>query len=134
GKRRRRYRHQQDQRQVLRNGTFAEPPPEGHGVKGQPAQRRTGKTRMNNDSNAEPESSGQSRTPVKRQIKRGLWALALVLVLVFILQNFRSFPLQYFFWGFTWPLALLIIITLAVGMLLGWGLTRFARRRRRNRP
>lgn len=89
---------------------------------------------MNNDSNAEPESSGQSRTPIKRQIKRGLWALALVLVLVFILQNIRSVPLQYFFWGFTWPLALLIIITLAVGMLLGWGLTRFARRRRRNRP
>ncbi|HET7588361.1 MAG TPA: LapA family protein [Gammaproteobacteria bacterium] len=72
------------------------------------------------------------RTPVKQQIKRGLWVFALVLVLIFILQNIQTVALTYWFWGFQWPLALLIIITLAVGMLLGWALTRLVQARRRS--
>lgn len=71
------------------------------------------------------------RTPLARQIKRGLWILALILVLVFVLQNIQTVSLNYWFWGFRWPLALLIIITLVVGMLLGWGLAALVRRRPR---
>jgi uncharacterized integral membrane protein len=86
---------------------------------------------MNTNTDTSTEARPARKRPLGQQIKRGLWLLLLVLVLVFILQNIHSVALQYWFWGFHWPLAILIIITLFVGMLLGWGLTVFVGRRRR---
>lgn len=77
-----------------------------------------------------PSQPSRPRRPLGQQIKRGLWALLLLLILIFILQNIQTVSLDYWFWGFRWPLALLLFITLLVGMLLGWGLTRFVRRGR----
>jgi uncharacterized integral membrane protein len=80
--------------------------------------------------NTTPEEPRREGKPLAWKIKRGIWILVLVLILIFILQNIQSVSLTYWFWGFRWPLAVLVLITLIIGMLLGWALTRFVRRGR----
>lgn len=90
-----------------------------------------------NDNVARP-PEGQSpppkpKRPIGRQIERVLWAIAVILVLVFVVQNVPAVKLTYLAWTFSFSLGLIVIITLAVGMLLGWALTALVRRRSRGR-
>jgi uncharacterized integral membrane protein len=68
--------------------------------------------------------------PIARKIKLGLWVLALILLLIFLLQNSAPVQLTYFVWSFSFSLALLIFIVFALGFLLGWALTALLKRRR----
>ncbi|HET7307378.1 MAG TPA: LapA family protein [Gammaproteobacteria bacterium] len=81
---------------------------------------------------AEPaHSPPKSKRPIGQQIERVLWALAVILVLIFVVQNVPAVRITYLAWTFSFSLGLLVIITLAVGMLLGWALTALLRRRAR---
>ncbi|HET8552621.1 MAG TPA: LapA family protein [Gammaproteobacteria bacterium] len=71
------------------------------------------------------------KRPIGQQIERVLWAVAVILVLIFVVQNVPAVRLTYLAWTFSFSLGLLVIITLAVGMLLGWALTAMLRRRAR---
>jgi uncharacterized integral membrane protein len=83
------------------------------------------------NTNTPTEARPARKRPLGQQIKRGLWLLLAVLMIIFIVQNYQPVQLRYWFWGFSWPTSILIIVALLVGMLLGWGLTVFLRRRRR---
>ncbi|HET7570135.1 MAG TPA: LapA family protein [Gammaproteobacteria bacterium] len=70
---------------------------------------------------------------VWQQIERVLWGIAVILVLIFVVQNVPAVRITYLAWTFSFSLGLLVIITLAVGMLLGWALTALLRRRARGK-
>jgi uncharacterized integral membrane protein len=57
------------------------------------------------------------------------------LLLIFIVQNTDDAKLDFLFWGFTWPLWLLVIVSASLGALvwLGLGVMRRHRRRRERR-
>lgn len=69
---------------------------------------------------------------VRQKIKMGLWLLAAILLLIFLFENLQVVKMAYFGWSFHSPLAILFIVTLLVGMIIGWALTRYVRRQRRH--
>jgi len=54
-----------------------------------------------------------------------------VLILIFIVQNTASVAFNFLFFDFTWPVWLMLVITLALGFLGGLLLGAFLRRRKR---
>jgi uncharacterized integral membrane protein len=67
---------------------------------------------------------------------RLIWILVLVaLALVFVLQNVASVDVNFLAWTVSMSRALLIVITLAIGFLLGWSLRSYSTyRKSRRRP
>jgi uncharacterized integral membrane protein len=57
------------------------------------------------------------------------------LLVIFMLQNRESVRLDFLFWGFTWPVWLLTLVSALVGALvwLGLGVVRRHRRRQERR-
>ena len=43
-----------------------------------------------------------------------------VLVFIFAYQNFEIINIDFFYWRFTIPSALLVILVFAIGLFLGW--------------
>jgi|GEM_PF-2514805 len=48
------------------------------------------------------------------------WAIILVILLVFVLQNFGSIDFRILFWEFSVPLAVILLIFGVGGYALGW--------------
>lgn len=67
--------------------------------------------------------------------KLGVGAIASLtgtgLLVVFMLQNRTPTNLRFLWWGFTWPLWLLILVSAAFGAVLWLGLGMMRRHRRR---
>ena len=55
-------------------------------------------------------------------VKRVLLLIVGVPVLLFILQNFQITELRFLMWHIAMPHALLLILVLAAGVLIGWAL------------
>ena len=58
----------------------------------------------------------------ERTVKRLLLLIVGVPVLLFILQNFQVTELRFLTWRIAMPHALLLILVLAAGVLIGWAL------------
>lgn len=52
-------------------------------------------------------------------------AVLLVLVLLFAVQNLAIVQVQFLFWSMSMPQALLVVLLLVVGFLLGWIVSSF---------
>ena len=57
------------------------------------------------------------------------------LLFVFMLQNREDVNIDFLFWGFTWPLWLVILVSAALGGIIwiGFGIVRRHRRRKERR-
>jgi len=62
-----------------------------------------------------------------------LWmaAGALLLALIFVVQNTGPVPIRFLFWQFPMSLALMIFLLLGAGILVGWVAGTLVSRRRR---
>jgi uncharacterized integral membrane protein len=76
-----------------------------------------------------------SSAPQTQQRKLGAGAIASLggvgLLVVFIVQNRQNVDLDFLFWGFTWPLWLLIIVSAILGAIVWFGAGVVRRHRRR---
>lgn len=46
--------------------------------------------------------------------------IAGALVLLFIVQNIAMVEIQFLFWSFSMPRAIVLLVVLAIGILIGW--------------
>jgi uncharacterized integral membrane protein len=60
--------------------------------------------------------------------------LALVLLVVFVLQNTEEIRIDFLFWHGRWPAWIVILLVAALGLLVGWIAATVRGRRRRERP
>ena len=76
-----------------------------------------------------------SSAPQTQQRKLGAAAIASLtgvgLLVAFIVQNRQNVDLDFLFWGFTWPLWLLIIVSAVLGAIVWFGAGVVRRHRRR---
>jgi uncharacterized integral membrane protein len=76
-----------------------------------------------------------SSAPQAQQRKFGAAAIASLtgvgLLVAFIVQNRQNVDLDFLFWGFTWPLWLLIIVSAVLGAIVWFGAGVVRRHRRR---
>jgi uncharacterized integral membrane protein len=76
-----------------------------------------------------------SSAPQAQQRKLGAGAIVSLggvgLLVVFIVQNRENVDLDFLFWGFTWPLWLLIIVSAILGAIVWFGAGVVRRHRRR---
>lgn len=49
-----------------------------------------------------------------------IWTVILVVLLLFVLQNFDDAPVNVLFWDFTLPLSVILLIFAVAGYILGW--------------
>ena len=54
-----------------------------------------------------------------RKAKLIITAVLIMLVLILIFQNWKEFPVSFFFWSGSLPGTLMLLITLAVGFVVG---------------
>lgn len=57
-----------------------------------------------------------------RNLKLGLGLVLLIAVAIFSIQNAAVVDVKFLIWKFTASLALVILATLAAGVICGWGL------------
>lgn len=72
--------------------------------------------------------SRQQRRPMGKFIILGVIA---VLLLVFVFQNTAKVSFGFLFFDFTWPMWLMLLITLLIGFVVGFLTSAMLRRRRR---
>lgn len=72
--------------------------------------------------------SRQQRRPMGKFIILGVIA---VLLLVFVFQNTAKVSFSFLFFDFTWPMWLMLLITLLIGFVVGFLTSAMLRRRRR---
>lgn len=65
-----------------------------------------------------------------RKLRLTIAVTLIALVVIVALQNLTPVPLQLLFWNLTLPRALLIVIVLVIGVVIGWFLRAIARRAR----
>jgi lipopolysaccharide assembly protein A len=70
----------------------------------------------------------------RNHVKLILVALVTALVVTFVMQNLAAVEIRFLFWTFALSRALLVLIVLAVGILLGWLLSALVRRHRDPMP
>lgn len=58
-------------------------------------------------------------------------ALIAVAIIAFIVQNRQKIELSWLFWSFSWPLWLLLVVTIGLSLLAGQLLLLWRRHRRR---
>jgi uncharacterized integral membrane protein len=73
-------------------------------------------------------SGAKPKTSYVMPIIAGLIALAL---LAFVLQNTESVTLHWLFWSFSWPLWLLLVVTIVLSLVAGQIMLMWRRHRRR---
>ena len=74
--------------------------------------------------------SGRSASPA-RFVMPGIVGVIAVAVLAFIIQNRGSVKLTWLFWSFSWPLWLLLVVTIGLSLIAGQILLMLRRHRRR---
>lgn len=65
-------------------------------------------------------TSAEGSLPVAGIFKLVLAGLVVAAVVIFVLQNLDSVPVDFLSWSFDIPLILLIVIAAAVGLVLRW--------------
>jgi uncharacterized integral membrane protein len=70
----------------------------------------------------------------RNHVKLILVALVTALVVTFVMQNLAAVEIRFLFWTFALSRALLVLIVLATGILLGWLLSALVRRHRDPMP
>lgn len=70
---------------------------------------------------------------IRRNFAGVLWGIVLVLLAIFIGQNWRDVRMDAYFWSFTTKLSFVLIAAALIGIILGW-LVPFLVRHRRRRP
>ena len=80
-----------------------------------------------------PERSAGGAVEERRRLSGGAIAsiTGVVLLAVFMFQNTQRVTLRFLFWGFTWPLWFLTLMTALLGALIWFGLGVVRRHRRR---
>jgi uncharacterized integral membrane protein len=67
-------------------------------------------------------------------VKLGVAGVLAILLLLYIFQNTVKVPFNFLFFDFVWPLWLIILVSLVIGLLIGMlASTLLARRRRKAR-
>lgn len=69
---------------------------------------------------------------IKRNLVVGFWAVILVLLALFVGQNWRDVRLNFLFWEFDLKLSFALIAAAFVGLILGFFIPIYWRRRGRN--
>lgn len=69
----------------------------------------------------------------KNRVVLGLATAAVILVLIFVMQNTISVEFNFFFWGGMAPLSVVIIVTFVLGLLSGILYEKVAVHRRKKR-
>jgi uncharacterized integral membrane protein len=77
-----------------------------------------------------PAPTGRSASPA-RFVMPAIAIVITVAVLAFVLQNRGPVKLSWLFWSFSWPLWLLLIVTIGLSLLAGQILLMLRRHRRR---
>jgi uncharacterized integral membrane protein len=73
---------------------------------------------------------GRSRSPA-RFVMPGIVVVITIAVVAFVVQNRGSVKLTWLFWSFSWPLWLLLIVTIGLSLLAGQLMLMLRRHRRR---
>jgi uncharacterized integral membrane protein len=60
-----------------------------------------------------------------------LWGICLVLLAIFIGQNWRDVQMDAYFWSFTTKLSFVLVAAALIGIILGWLVPFLMRHRRR---
>ena len=68
---------------------------------------------------------------LRRNFGSVLWGIVLVLLAIIIGQNWRDVELDAYFWSFTTKLSFVLLAAALAGVILGWLVPVFMRRRRR---
>ncbi len=80
------------------------------------------------------------RTPVIREVPKepsnfrrnlvvALWVSVLVVLALFVGQNWRSIRMEFLFWDFTLKVSIALLLAALIGVLLGFAIPIFWRRR-----
>ena len=80
------------------------------------------------------------RTPVIREVPKEpsnfrrnlvvvLWVSVLVVLALFVGQNWRSIRMEFLFWDFTLKVSIALLLAALIGILLGFAIPIFWRRR-----
>ena len=80
------------------------------------------------------------RTPVIREVPKepsnfrrnlvvALWVSVLVVLALFVGQNWRSIRMEFLFWDFTLKVSIALLLAALIGVLLGFAIPLFWRRR-----
>ena len=80
------------------------------------------------------------RTPVIREVPKepsnfrrnlvvALWVSVLVVLALFVGQNWRSVRMEFLFWDFTLKVSIALLLAALIGILLGFAIPMFWRRR-----
>jgi len=72
----------------------------------------------------------RSKSPM-RFVMPGIVVVIAIAVVAFIVQNRSSVKLAWLFWSFSWPLWLLLIVTIGLSLLAGQLVLMLRRHRRR---
>ena len=70
---------------------------------------------------------------LRRNLVGVLWGIVLVLLAIFIGQNWRDVRLDAYFWSFTTKLSFALIAAAVIGVILGWLVPFLVRHRSRRR-
>ena len=70
---------------------------------------------------------------LRRNLVGVIWGIALVLLAIFIGQNWKDVRMDAFFWSFTTKLSFALIASALAGVILGWLVPVLVRHRGRNR-
>jgi uncharacterized integral membrane protein len=74
--------------------------------------------------------SGRSASPA-RFVMPGIVGVITVALLAFVIQNRGPVKLTWLFWSFSWPLWLLLVVTIGLSLIAGQILLMLRRHRRR---
>ena len=77
-----------------------------------------------------PPPTGQ-KASAGRYVMPGIAGAIVIALLAFILQNTQSVKLSWLFWSFSWPLWLLLVVTIVLSLIAGQILLMLRRHRRR---
>ena len=78
----------------------------------------------------QPAPGGSSQS-AGRYVMPTIATLIVIAILAFILQNRQSIKISWLFWSFSWPLWLLLVVTIVLALIAGQILLMLRRHRRR---
>lgn len=69
---------------------------------------------------------------LKRNLLIGGWGIALIVLALFIGQNWRNFELEFLFWTFSVKLSFALLAAAVIGLLIGFFIPIFWKRRKKS--
>jgi len=78
----------------------------------------------------QPVPGGRPASPT-RYVMPAIAAIFAIVVLAFVIQNRGPVKVSWLFWSFSWPLWLLLVVTIGLSLMAGWIALMLRRHRRR---